>query len=214
MRARRWATFVLGVLLLAAPAYAYLPANIEGVIKTWFNSAGQLISLRFWPAATAPTPQSDTCVFYMDKVSKVVKISCDGAAATNLLGTGTISCSDDGAGTLTCNNYASPDQDPGAVNFLSLFRNTVARTCAANGTANKLTLLDTIASPNRWCLCDGTTQLICFPSTGSSTAADDTVLLGTSGDTATWKAIPDCPDTAGKHLNYDATTNTFSCGTS
>lgn len=48
---------------------------------------------------------------------------------------------------------------------------------------------------------------------GRFTIADDAVLVGTGTTTAS-KAIPDCDDSAGQHLNYDTTTNAFSCGTS
>lgn len=44
-------------------------------------------------------------------------------------------------------------------------------------------------------------------------ASDDTILNGTGSNAATWKSIPDCDDSAGNHLNYDTTTNTFACGT-
>lgn len=45
------------------------------------------------------------------------------------------------------------------------------------------------------------------------TITDDSVLVGTGTATAS-KAIPDCDDSGGNHLNYDTTTNAFSCGTS
>lgn len=48
---------------------------------------------------------------------------------------------------------------------------------------------------------------------GRFTIADDSVLVGTGTTTAS-KAIPDCDDSAGQHLNYDTATNAFSCGTS
>jgi hypothetical protein len=48
--------------------------------------------------------------------------------------------------------------------------------------------------------------------TGLSAATDDGVMVG---DGSAWqsKAVPACTDTAGNHLNYDAATNTFTCGT-
>jgi len=49
--------------------------------------------------------------------------------------------------------------------------------------------------------------------TGLTTAADDTVMVS-SGSAWVAKAIPDCVDTGGNHLNYTASTNSFSCGTS
>ena len=42
--------------------------------------------------------------------------------------------------------------------------------------------------------------------------ADDEIPVGTAANTAIYKAIPDCDDGNG-HLNYDITTNAFSCGT-
>lgn len=49
--------------------------------------------------------------------------------------------------------------------------------------------------------------------TGMSSAPDDTILMS-NGSFWQARAIPDCPDTSGKHLNYDIGTNTWSCGTS
>jgi len=43
---------------------------------------------------------------------------------------------------------------------------------------------------------------------------DDNIWLGSSGTLAVATAIGDCDDSGGNHLNYDTTTNAFSCGTS
>jgi hypothetical protein len=48
--------------------------------------------------------------------------------------------------------------------------------------------------------------------TGLTTAADDTVLIS-SGSAYVATAIPGCLDTGSNHLNYNASTNTISCGT-
>jgi hypothetical protein len=48
---------------------------------------------------------------------------------------------------------------------------------------------------------------------GLSTAADDTVLIS-NGTVYQSKTLPNCPDTSGQHVNYTASSNTFSCGTS
>jgi len=95
------------------------------------------------------------------------------------------------AGTLTADTIVSPDQDDALPNRTRLFRNTVDRTCAANGVANQLTLVDTLGTGNRWCLCDGTTEWVCFGA-----------------------AVPNCTDGSGRHLNYTAATGAWSCGTS
>jgi hypothetical protein len=49
--------------------------------------------------------------------------------------------------------------------------------------------------------------------TGLTSAADDNTLVG-NGTIWQSKAVPNCTDTGGNHLNYTAATNAFSCGTS
>lgn len=49
----------------------------------------------------------------------------------------------------------------------------------------------------------------------SATAAVDTVPVTTTANTtSTYKAVANCTDTGGNHLNYDTSTHAFSCGTS
>lgn len=50
--------------------------------------------------------------------------------------------------------------------------------------------------------------------TGSAPSADDQLLVSSSSAAASWTTLPTCTDATGKHLNYDASTNSFSCGTS
>jgi hypothetical protein len=49
--------------------------------------------------------------------------------------------------------------------------------------------------------------------TGLTSASDDTVMVS-SGAAWVAAAVPDCTDTGGNHINYTASTNAFSCGTS
>lgn len=51
---------------------------------------------------------------------------------------------------------------------------------------------------------------VTFPENPST----DTVPVVTAANTITYKAIADCDDTDGNHLNYDTTTHAFSCGDS
>lgn len=48
--------------------------------------------------------------------------------------------------------------------------------------------------------------------TNLSAASDDNLMVG-NGTTWQSKALTDCDDTGGQHLNYDTGTNAFSCGT-
>lgn len=47
---------------------------------------------------------------------------------------------------------------------------------------------------------------------GITTVTDDGIDVA-NGSLLQLKVLPDCTDSAGKHLNYDATSNAFSCGT-
>lgn len=47
--------------------------------------------------------------------------------------------------------------------------------------------------------------------TNLTAATDDNVMVG-NGTTWQSKAVPNCTDTAGQHLNYTSSSNTFSCG--
>ena len=49
--------------------------------------------------------------------------------------------------------------------------------------------------------------------TGQTAATDDTTLIG-NGTVFEAKAVPNCTDTTGNHLNYLTATNSFVCGTS
>src|SRR3990167_4026784 len=51
-------------------------------------------------------------------------------------------------------------------------------------------------------------------SLASGSPADDAVIVGDSATAQTWRALTNCTDTGGNHLNYTAATNAFSCGTS
>lgn len=44
--------------------------------------------------------------------------------------------------------------------------------------------------------------------------ADDQVLVGDTATSGSARTIPNCTDATGNHLNYNQSTNTFSCGTS
>jgi hypothetical protein len=51
---------------------------------------------------------------------------------------------------------------------------------------------------------------VTFPASPST----HSIPVTTAANTATWKVVPDCTDTAGNHLNYTQSGDTWSCGTS
>ena len=64
----------------------------------------------------------------------------------------------------------------------------------------------------------GDTEEIPFPAAARDMAqdtwADDQIWVADSASAGTARAVTNCTDTGGNHLNYTAATNTFSCGTS
>lgn len=60
---------------------------------------------------------------------------------------------------------------------------------------------------------NGTAVDLAHGGTGLTSAADDTVLTS-NGSAWQAKAMPNCTDTGGNHLNYTVSSNSFSCGTS
>jgi hypothetical protein len=99
------------------------------------------------------------------------------------------------------------------------------------GAANSLTGLAFVGTSDRllcntgsshtipaWCQADLTAAVtgtlpIANGGTNVTSATDDNLLVG-NGTTFQLKALPDCVDTGGNHLNYTASSNAFSCGTS
>jgi len=111
------------------------------------------------------------------------------------------------AGALTLGSAVTIDNSAAAV--VKPFR---AAAGAAPSTTNTCSY-DTTA--NRYKCGNGTVSntLAWLSEVGAGTIVDDNINVG-NGTTSQAKAVPTCTDTGGNHLNYDASTNTFSCGTS
>ncbi len=60
----------------------------------------------------------------------------------------------------------------------------------------------------------GTDVSVADGGTGTPPGADDQIFVSSSTTAGAWKSLADCTDTEGNHLNYTASTNSFSCGTS
>ncbi len=88
--------------------------------------------------------------------------------------------------------------------------------CFVDGTDAGTTLIiegstvDTIESRLTFPTDPGVDAVLTIP---DDQIADDDLFLGSGAGTFTYTALGDCDDSGGNHLNYDTTTNAFSCGT-
>jgi hypothetical protein len=89
---------------------------------------------------------------------------------------------------------------------------TTSYTMALPGAAGTGFLLNTDTS-NVGAITFVSTIPVARGGTNLTAATDDEVMIG-NGTTWQSKAIPNCTDTGGQHLNYTTSTNTLSCGTS
>lgn len=94
--------------VFAGVAHAYLPANIENVVKSWFNSAGKLVKFEMYGSSPPPT-KARACVWWVDQATYTIKASCNNGPVSTLTGAGNgvTSCAEVG-GTLTCPAFDSP----------------------------------------------------------------------------------------------------------
>lgn len=122
---------------------------------------------------------------------------------TGFLASGALTCGASTAGKMQvhttplqyCDNAATP-----ALQYAAYGNSSGESTAAAN---TSVTLTSDVTG----------TLPVANGGTNLTAASDDNVMVGNA---TTWqsKAIPDCDDTGGNHLNYDTTGNAFSCGTS
>lgn len=166
---KRTVRFLLGVVLglstlvVAQVAYAYLPANIENVIKSWFNSAGQLVRMTFSPSA-ARVAKNNKCDVYMNQTTGDLEATCDEQSATVLASASSLGCHVEAGGHMVCNTFTSLDQNsltPAAANRFRIYDNDVDLNpnpaCAQYGLAGVVTLFDSNENAtDNWIICNGT----------------------------------------------------------
>ena len=87
-----------------------------------------------------------------------------------------------------------------------------AGTVPANGTLGDSYFETDLALPS-WYAATNTPVTAVVLAGADATPTDDSVVVG-SGTAWAKKVVGDCDDTGGNHLNYDTTTNAWTCGTS
>jgi hypothetical protein len=158
------AVVVLAVVCGPSFARAFLPSAVEYTIKSWFSAAGRLVGLQLFESTNAPiVSETDACRLYVDATTDSLMASCNAGAYTYLVGGAATACAEDASGNITCNTFTSLNQDPTSANAIRVRQNTVTRTCANNGVAGQLTLLDKADALNQWCWCNGSVELSCLP---------------------------------------------------
>lgn len=111
----------------------------------------------------------------------------------------------------TALEVAGADCSVSSPTFTSLTTGTNASAAMTVGTGASLTFSGS-GSINASTFRGNATVATANGGTGLTVSVDDAVLLG-NGTIWQGKVIPSCLDTAGQHLNYDPSTNTFACGT-
>lgn len=151
------------------------------------------------------------------------------ALATNPTdcGANTYATTIDASGNLTCSSVSLtagvtgtlPIANGGTGNTTGLAATATALAadpadCAANRYATAINASGTLTC-GQVSLSAGVTGTLPVANggTGAAPGADDQVFVSSSTSAGAWAAVPNCTDTAGNHLNYTASTNSFSCGT-
>jgi len=138
--------------------------------------------------------------------------TCTNQVITALSAVGTATCTTVALGTYTSGNYtasvAGTTDRISIAGAVGVGQAAVADIASTYIGQTSLTTLGTIAT-GVW---NATTIAFGNGGTGLTTAADDTTLIS-SGSAWVATAVTNCTDTGGNHLNYTASTNSFSCGT-
>jgi hypothetical protein len=182
------------VLALAMPARADTDITLyRGEVRTLSLTLGVDItgySLRFSVVST------------LDSATKWV---------TKTTGGGGITVVDAATGHITISMDSADTQSvPAGGYFYDLWRSDASDRPL---TVGKFRLLPTARFPLGITIPPAQTLDAAHGGTDNTTAPDDDVLVG-NGTAWVLAALPACTDAVGRHLNYDASTNTLSCGTS
>lgn len=154
----------------------------------------------------ADTPSDEDCLTYEGTGPVFEWQTCGGAGANSFetinASSGTDPVADSSTDTLNVTAGTGITVTGDASTDTITIASTVTDTSANTECAGSQTYLDGEGN------CDTLDGMEDF-----ETATDDGLAVG-NGSTFDTKVVTDCDDTGGNHLNYDTTTNAFSCGTS
>lgn len=142
-------------------------------------------------------------------------IGITGGAAYNQTGTTTQIIIFDGSGAPT-SAALSGDVTMTNAGVVTIGTNTVALTTDTTGNyaAGDAEAGNALTGDTATAFFSAGTIEVVRGGTGAAPGADDQVFISDSTSAGTWRAIGDCDDSGGNHINYDTGTNTWSCGTS
>lgn len=199
------ASAATGAITLSLPSTINVNTSGLAATATALAANGSNCSAGSYPLGVDASGASESCT--VAATGTVTSI-----ATTSPITGGTIT----GTGTIAINNAAADGSTKGAASFTAAdfdassgnisidYTNGQA---ASSGNKGFLTSTDWSTFNNK---VGSETNTLTTATTG---IADDQLPVGASANVAAYKTVPDCDDTSGNHLNYDTTTNAFTCGT-
>jgi len=170
------------------------PAGTGTVTSIGANSPNKTIITTSTPVTSSGTIGYD--INWTD-VNAIAAINASGINWTSFPTTGFAKWNGSGTPTADTNTYLTGNQTITLSGDVSGSGSTAITTAIGNGKVTNAMLAGTIP--------------VSLGGTGLATAPSNSLLLGT-GSAYQSKTLSDCQDSAGNHLNFNATTGAFSCG--
>ena len=195
------------------------PGGVQWIAATGTGSVTSITASS--PLSSAPNPlvasgtiSCPTCTTNASALTSNALVLGAGSQATSVLGT---------AGT-TAQMLHGNASGPPSWGQASLTTDVSGVLPIANGGTNTSSTLTgivrggstfTAAELSGDCATSGSNSVTCSKVNGTSVPTNATanqLLLTTASATGAWASVPACLDSGGNHLNYNASTNSFTCG--
>lgn len=215
-------SMVVNGVAVPIPGFA-INSNIQGVIENHsYVAGGPTGGSRYYGVRSRGSIAAPAIVQSGDNLNSIYAAGYNGTnyslAGQILFTVGNVPGAADMPGDLDF--LLSPDGSQTPTSRLKLFNTGAIGISGSQGTSGNVLTSTGTGTAAAW----GTVALgsvnavsgtlgVANGGTNLTTATDDNVMVG-NGTTWQSKSVPACTDTTGNHLNYDAATNTFSCGTS
>ncbi|CAB4196249.1 hypothetical protein UFOVP1287_62 [uncultured Caudovirales phage] len=200
-----------------------LANGVTGTLPAANGGTGNTTGLAATATALAANPTDCGSNTYATTIDASGNLTCASVSLTAGV-TGTLPAANGGTGlTALGTGVATALGTPTSANLLAAVSDETGTGALVFGTSPTL-VTPALGTPSALVLTNatglplgstGVTGLlpVARGGTGAAPGADDQVLVSSSTSAGAWASVPNCTDTTGNHLNYTASTNSFSCGT-